>query len=137
MKNQPKMSDDRMLKYVIQTWLGINDIDYANHDITEALTHAGIVRFVDHFTMLREKDIDELVVPAATRNTSHQPLSLVNKTLLKVILRFYHILERKEVQLMFLERINQRSMHSESLNTTQISHLSVGLRLSRKPKILN
>ena len=95
-KNQSKMGDDKLLKHEIQTWLGIKDTNYATHDITNALTHAGIVRFVDHFTMLREKDIDELVVPATTRNTSHQPLSLVNKTLLKVMLRFYHSYSRKE-----------------------------------------
>ena len=90
-----RMKDDRqLLRTVIQTWLGIKDSDYATHDITNALTHAGVINFMEHFTMLTEADIDALMIPASTRNSPPQSLSVINKRLLKAMLSFYHTLSR-------------------------------------------
>ena len=90
-----KMRDNsQLLRTVIQSWLGIKDSDYASHDITNTLTHAGITHLMEHFTMLTEEDIDALMIPATTRNSSAQPLSIINKRLLKAILSFYHTLSR-------------------------------------------
>ena len=92
-----RMKDDRqLLRTVIQTWLGIKDSDYASHDITNALTHAGVIHFMEHFTLLTEADINALMIPASTRNSLPQPLLVINKRLLKVVLSFYHTLSREK-----------------------------------------
>ena len=88
------MNDERMLSHVIKTMLGLSTQDYSKHDIANALVHAGVERFVEHFSILMEKDIDNLMVPGGTRNQMATPLSIMNKRLLKTILSFYHELSR-------------------------------------------
>ena len=87
-KKKKGKDDKYLLRTVIQTWLGTIDSDYANHDITNALTHAGVTEFYGHFILLTETDIDALLIPASTRNSLAQPLSVINKRLLKVQLKW-------------------------------------------------
>ena len=58
-----KMNDVKLLSHVIKTMLGLSTQDYSKHDIANALVHAGVERFVEHFSILTEKDIDNLMVP--------------------------------------------------------------------------
>ena len=46
--------------------------------------------------MLIEADIDALIIPASTRNSLAQPLLVINKRLLKVVLSLYHTLSREK-----------------------------------------
>ena len=85
-KKKKVKTDGQLLRNVLQTWLDIEDADYASHDITNALTHAGVIGFYKHFVLLTESDIDALIIPASTRNRMPQHLSVINKRLFILIL---------------------------------------------------
>ena len=110
-KKKRMKSDGQLLRTVIQTWLGIKDSDYGNHDITNALTHAGIIHFMEHFTMLTKEDIDSLMIPATTRNSPAHPLSIINKSLLKAMLSFYHTLSREKGEPYNVTRVKKEAFH--------------------------
>ena len=111
LKKTRMKSDGQLLRTVIQTWLGIKDSDYGNHDITNALTHAGIIHFMEHFTMLTKEDIDSLMIPATTRNSPAQPLSIINKRLLKAMLSFYHTLSREKGEPYNVTRVKKEAFN--------------------------
>ena len=94
-KKKKMKTDGQLLRHVLQTWLEIKDADYANHDITNALTHAGVIGFYKHFVLLTEPDIDTLIIPASTRSRMPQHLSVINKRLLKLVLSLYHTISRE------------------------------------------
>ena len=94
-KKTNMINDTQLLKTTLKSWLKISDADYPTHNITDALTHAGVTKFMDDFTILSEQDIDSLVVSGATRNSPKVPLSVIDKRRLKMVLSFYHEYSRR------------------------------------------
>ena len=112
-KNKKGNPDTRLLKGTIQSWLGIKEVDYQDHDITNALNHAGVTKFIEDFTILTKQDIVSLVVPArkGTRSSTVTPLSVINKRLLKVMLAFYHDYSRRSGQPGDVSKVSQKIFH--------------------------
>ena len=110
-KKKRMKDNSQLLRTVIQAWLGIKDSDYVNYDITNTLTHAGIIHFMEHFIMLTEEDIDALIIPASTRNSPAHPLSIINKRILRAMLSFYHTLSRDEGEPYNVTKVKKEAFH--------------------------
>ena len=83
------VSTQAKLKYVLVTFLGVDDSTYVDNPITKALFRDGINGY-DDLLAASEKDIEGLMVPGASDTDPPSPLSSAYKRKLHCAIAFHH-----------------------------------------------